>query len=84
MDMNRSGVRVNCVSLTWVQTPLLNELRSVVPQVDDVIKALNPIGRAADPDEVAAAILYLSGPDATYVTGANLVIDNGLSLGPNY
>ncbi|KAF2651449.1 NAD(P)-binding protein, partial [Lophiostoma macrostomum CBS 122681] len=69
MDLNKAGVRVNCVSPTWVQTPLLNELRETAPQIDQVIERLCSIGRAADPDEVAAAVLYLSGPGATYVTG---------------
>jgi NAD(P)-dependent dehydrogenase (short-subunit alcohol dehydrogenase family) len=86
MDLNKSGVRVNCVSPTWVQTPLLDELREAAPQgaTDKVIERLCPIGRAADPDEIAAAVLYLSGPGATYVTGTNLIIDNGLTLGPTF
>ena len=83
VDLNKIGIRVNCVSPTWVQTPLLDELREAAPQMDNVIKSLVSMGRAACPDEVAGAVLYLSGPGATYVTGTNLIIDNGLTLGPS-
>jgi NAD(P)-dependent dehydrogenase (short-subunit alcohol dehydrogenase family) len=49
--------------------------------LENTTKQVVPIGRAADPDEVAAAVLYLCG--ATYVTGANIMINGGLSIGPN-
>lgn len=84
MDLNRAGVRVNLVSPTWVNTPMLDGERERVPGVDQLISMLLPIGRAAEPDEVAAAILYLCGPSSTYVTGANIMIDGGLSIGPSW
>jgi len=52
-----------------------------VHHMEQMIKQVIPIGRAADPDEVAAAVLYLCG--ATYVTGANIMVDGGLSIGPS-
>jgi len=39
-----------------------------------------PVGRPSTPDEVAAAIAYLSGPDAASITGTDLDVDGGLSL----
>ncbi|ORY09576.1 hypothetical protein BCR34DRAFT_665425 [Clohesyomyces aquaticus] len=83
MDLNRAGIRVNIVSPTWVNTPMLDGDRERVPHLDQLIKEILPIGRAAEPDEVAAAVLYLCGPGATYVTGANIMIDGGLSIGPS-
>jgi 3alpha(or 20beta)-hydroxysteroid dehydrogenase len=77
-------VRVNIVCPTWVNTPMLNLLHGGTDegkrQLNEVIKRAVPIGRAADPDEVAAAIIYLLG--ATYVTGTHIMIDGGLSIGP--
>jgi NAD(P)-dependent dehydrogenase (short-subunit alcohol dehydrogenase family) len=39
-----------------------------------------PVGRAASPDDVAAAVAYLCGPDAGSITGADLDVDGGLSI----
>lgn len=76
---------MNIISPTWVNTPMLGLLHGGtekgVHHMEQMIKQVIPIGRAADPDEVAAAVLYLCG--ATYVTGANIMVDGGLSIGPS-
>lgn len=50
------------------------------PQLQEMVKALSPLGRAAEPEEIAGAVLFLCGPAASYVMGAGLVIDAGLTL----
>ena len=71
-----SGIRVNAVAPTWVRTqfiaPLLaqNELMTRVAQ-------LTPLGRIAEPYEVAAAILFLASPAAAMITGHTLPVDGG-------
>ena len=50
------------------------------PNLDRAIKALSPLGRAAELEEVAEVILFLSSSSASYVTGTGLVIDAGLTL----
>ena len=45
------------------------------------IKQQVPLGRYADPAEVAGAVTWLSGPDAGYVTGAVIPVDGGLGMG---
>ncbi|KAL9630601.1 MAG: hypothetical protein Q9204_004637 [Flavoplaca sp. TL-2023a] len=80
LDLASQGVRVNAVCPTWVRTPMFEEECSKNPQLQEIVKALSPLGRAAEPDEVAGVILFLCGPAASYVTGTGLVVDAGLTL----
>ncbi|HAH79524.1 MAG TPA: short-chain dehydrogenase [Ruminococcaceae bacterium] len=68
------GIRMNCVSPGYVNTPLLDKLPA------ELIRskvALHPIGRFAEPVEIANAILFLASDLASYVVGSNLVVDGG-------
>ncbi len=70
------GIRVNAVAPTWVRTPFIapilanNELMTR-------IAAMTPLGRIAEADEVAYAMLYLASPAAAMVTGHTLPVDGG-------
>lgn len=50
------------------------------PQLAATIKAIVPCGRMAETDEVSDTIVFLCSPAASYISGAALFIDNGLSL----
>ncbi len=83
----RSGIRVVGVSPGYVQTALSHDYRD--PGGDDVsgrlIDAVNdsvPLGRGANPEEIAAAICWLSSEGASYITGTMLVVDGGFK--PNF
>ncbi|KAL9004105.1 MAG: hypothetical protein Q9180_009862 [Flavoplaca navasiana] len=80
LDLTSQGVRVNAVCPTWVRTPMFEEECSKNPQLQEMVKTLSPLGRAAEPDEIAGLILFLCGPAASYVTGTGLVVDAGLTL----
>ncbi|KAL8877856.1 MAG: hypothetical protein Q9198_004214 [Flavoplaca austrocitrina] len=80
LDLASQGVRVNAVCPTWVRTPMFEEECSKNPQLQEMVKALSPLGRAAEPDEIAGVILFLCGPAASYVTGTGLAVDAGLTL----
>jgi NAD(P)-dependent dehydrogenase (short-subunit alcohol dehydrogenase family) len=82
MDLNQADVRVNMVSPTWVETPMLEGERKRVPVIDDIIKKAVSNGRAVGPDEVAAAALYLCRAEASFITGSNIMIGGGLGIGP--
>jgi len=43
-----------------------------------------PIARAGQPEDIAAAIAFLASDDASFITGAHLVVDGGLTLGPRH
>lgn len=76
------GVRSNVVSPGTIVTPSRQERRESVE--DEARKQLldqYPIGRFGTPDEVAAAISFLASEDASFITGATLPVDGGLTSG---
>jgi NAD(P)-dependent dehydrogenase (short-subunit alcohol dehydrogenase family) len=70
-EVARSGIRVNCVSpgLTETEMNPPERLGRLVPTV--------PIGRVADPEEIARAILFLLSAEASYILGVNLTVSGG-------
>ena len=70
------GVRVNCVSPGYIRTPL-TELGMSRTDWSDVWLSSTPMGRLAEPREIAPAVVYLASAAASYATGTNLVIDGG-------
>ena len=74
----RRNITVNGVAPGMVLTPLSENVRSLT---DDRIKSLIPLGRYAEPDDVAKVIRFLVCEDADYINGQVIVVDGGLSLG---
>jgi len=76
-EMARHGVTVNAVSPGFVQTRLISELDA---KRRDELERQIPLGRFADPDEVAAVIVFLASPAASYLTGTTIHVDGGLTM----
>lgn len=76
VEWAKAGIRVNAVAPTYVRTPFIQPLLDR-PELIARIEALTPLGRLAEPDDVAAAILYLASPAAAMVTGHILAVDGG-------
>jgi NAD(P)-dependent dehydrogenase (short-subunit alcohol dehydrogenase family) len=70
------GVRVNSISPGYVRTPL-TELGMSNPEWRDVWLTSTPMGRIAEPREIAPAVVFLASDASSYATGTNLVIDGG-------
>lgn len=87
-DFASAGVRANVVSPGWVRTEMGDEEMAefgaadglTVEQAYAEVTSLVPARRAADPAEIAGAVLWLMGPDSSYVNGATLVVDGGTTL----
>ncbi|MFC8538110.1 SDR family NAD(P)-dependent oxidoreductase [Streptomyces sp. NPDC057249] len=79
LDHIHQGIRINAVSPGASAAPM--SLRPGETEADraERVKTQNPLGRVAEAEEVAAAVLYLASPAAGAVVGADLVIDSGSS-----
>jgi NAD(P)-dependent dehydrogenase (short-subunit alcohol dehydrogenase family) len=72
------GFRVNAVCPGAVATPML-EPAFAIPGFREQIEERTPLGRIADPDEIARPVRFLLSAEASFVTGAHLVIDGGMT-----
>lgn len=75
LDLGKYGIRVNSVHPGLILTPLL---LSNAQYIDQLISRV-PLGRGGRPDEVSGLVLFLASEDSSYCTGAEFVIDGGLT-----
>ena len=75
----RQGVRVNALCPGPVNTPLLQELFAKDPERAARRLVHIPMGRFAEPDEIASAAAFLASDDASFITAASFLVDGGIS-----
>jgi len=86
IDHACEGIRVNAVCPGPIDTPLLGRLIAL-PAITAAYEQVIPLGRIGRAAEVAAAIAFLASDDASYITGAMLVVDGGITAAtgqPNF
>ena len=76
LEVVRSGVRVNAVLPGTTRTPMLEASMGSEEALRGLAKG-QPIGRLAEPEEIARAIVWLASDEASYVTGEALAVDGG-------
>ncbi len=75
----RQGIRVNALSPGPVATPLLMELFASDPERARRRLVHVPVGRFAEPSEIASAVAFLASDDASFITASNFLVDGGLT-----
>ncbi len=83
IDHGREGIRANSICPGYIQTPLMDQwlegLEDPEATMRDVMR-FHPLGRIGTPADIAEAALFLASPAASWITGASLVVDGGMSV----
>jgi len=75
----REGIRINALCPGPVNTPLLRELFAADPERAARRLVHVPMGRFAEPEEIAAAVAFLASDDASFITASAFVVDGGIT-----
>jgi 3-oxoacyl-(acyl-carrier-protein) reductase len=76
-EVARKGVTVNAVAPGFIETDMTKD---VLPAALDQVKALTPLGRLGEPEEIAAAVGFLASPRASFITGEVLSVNGGYHM----
>lgn len=82
LDYAKDNIRVNCVNPGVIDTPMVAQEVAMAADKEMYTKQMNadhPIGRIGRPEEVAKAVLFLASDESSFVTGAALSVDGGLT-----
>jgi NAD(P)-dependent dehydrogenase (short-subunit alcohol dehydrogenase family) len=79
LEWSEQGIRVNAVLPGLVQTPLTRR-HFDNPEALAAFKARIPLGRPAQPEEIAGPALFLASEDASYISGASLLVDGAWAV----
>lgn len=73
-------IRVNCISPGWIETQAWRK-RSArrVPLLSEADHKQHPVGRVGQPDDIAGLVAYLFSPAGSFITGADLIVDGGMT-----
>jgi 3alpha(or 20beta)-hydroxysteroid dehydrogenase len=79
VEMASAGIRVNAIHPGGVNTPAVTEYGAL--DVAGAYAKMAPLGRMGEPDEIGRTAMFLSTEDSSYITGASLVVDGGITAG---
>jgi len=75
-----ASIRVNVVSSGTIVKDESRSFYEAHPELVDLYKKITPLGRMCTASDIADVVMFLCGPEASFITGQNLVVDGGLSL----
>ena len=78
LEYATSGIRINAVCPGVINTPLITHQLKDRPQMEKVYVDMEPMGRLGQPEEIAAAVLWLCSDEASFVTGYPFAVDGGV------
>jgi 3-oxoacyl-[acyl-carrier protein] reductase len=76
-EVAKKGVTVNAVAPGFIETDMLKDIPE---SAREQVKAMTPMGRLGKPEEIAAAIVFLASPQASFVTGHVLAVNGGMYM----
>lgn len=82
LEYIKRGIRVNAVNPGLIDTQIAREVVSGDEEAYGDIAKQVPIGRAGRPEEIAATVLWLCSPGASYIVGQDLTVDGGMTITP--
>jgi NAD(P)-dependent dehydrogenase (short-subunit alcohol dehydrogenase family) len=77
LEYGSQGIQINAICPGTARTPMVEQVIAETPELADELVRLHPIGRIAEPEEIAEAALWLCTPRASFVAGTALVVDGG-------
>ena len=83
LQLGAQGVRVNAVCPSLTRTEMSEGIRDDDDLLDAFIRRI-PLGRPGEPEDVAAVVAFLASEHAGFMTGASMVVDGGITLGPRH
>jgi NAD(P)-dependent dehydrogenase (short-subunit alcohol dehydrogenase family) len=79
IEYAKKAIRINCICPGPIRTGMHERLVASSPHIVEAMLATVPMGRMGEPEEVAPVVLFLCSDEASYITGAVLPIDGGIS-----
>jgi 3alpha(or 20beta)-hydroxysteroid dehydrogenase len=80
LELAGAGIRVNCVMPGVVDTDMIRSHTALVAALQNII----PMQQMASADQIAQVMFFLLGPQSSYVTGADIAVDGGVTSGGTY
>ncbi|MCF6371296.1 SDR family NAD(P)-dependent oxidoreductase [Rhizobium halophilum] len=81
MENAARGIRVNTLAPGWTETPMVAANSAQNPAFAELVKKAIPAKRGGQPSEIAAAAVWLSSSESSYVMGQMIVVDGGMTIG---